>query len=421
MDFITRDALIAAMSAWVLDKARSLGEILLSQRAIDPADLAALEQMVDRHVARHDDDPEQSLAALSSVTSVVDALRSIADPDIEASLKSAASASRTDPDETVPSPSPGLAVCYQRVRYHAKGGLGEVFVARDTELNREVALKEIQSHYADDPSSRNRFVVEAEITGGLEHPGIVPVYGLGHYDNGRPFYAMRFIKGDSLKDAIDLFHNAETPTRDPGERILSLQKLLRRFLDVCDAIEYAHSRGVLHRDIKPSNVIVGKHGETLVVDWGLAKAVGRDDSGLGVGETTLRPSAASGSAETLPGQALGTPSFMSPEQARGDLENFGPRSDVYSLGATLYCLLTGKPPFEGKDVGALLSKVQEATSHPCVGLTHRSTGRWKRSVSRPWRPGRRTATPRAGRWPRTSSAGWPTSRSRPIPNRGRAR
>ena len=114
---------------------------------------------------------------------------------------------------------------------------------------------------------------------------------------------------------------------------------------------------MLHRDIKPGNVIVGKHGETLVVDWGLAKPLGRVEPGSDAGERTLMPSSASGSAETLPGSALGTPAYMSPEQASGDLDRLGPRSDVYSLGATLYCLLTGKPPFEGDDIGEVLRKV----------------------------------------------------------------
>ena len=121
---------------------------------------------------------------------------------------------------------------------------------------------------------------------------------------------------------------------------------------------------MLHRDIKPGNVIVGKHGETLVVDWGLAKPLGRVEPGSGSGERTLMPSSASGSAETLPGCALGTPAYMSPEQAAGDLDRLGPRSDVYSLGATLYCLLTGKPPFEGEDVGEVLRKVQQGEFPP---------------------------------------------------------
>ena len=149
---------------------------------------------------------------------------------------------------------------------------------------------------------------------------------------------------------------------DPGRRSLELRKLLRRFLDVCNAIDYAHSRGVLHRDIKPANVIVGRHGETLVVDWGLAKPLGRSDPGSG--ERTLVPSSSSGSSETLPGSALGTPAYMSPEQAEGALDRLGPRSDVYSLGATLYCLLTGRPPYTGDDAGAILRAVQRGEFRP---------------------------------------------------------
>ena len=244
------------------------------------------------------------------------------------------------------------------LRPHAQGGLGAVFVALDGELHREVALKQILDQHADDPESRHRFLLEAEITGGLEHPGIVPVYGLGTYADGRPYYAMRFIRGDSLKEAIARFHADAGLKQDPGRRSLELHQLLRRFVDICNAIDYAHSRGVLHRDLKPGNVIVGKYGETLVVDWGLAKPLGHAEPTGRSEERTLVPSSGSGTAGTLPGSALGTPAYMSPEQAAGDLEHLGPRSDVYSLGATLYCLLTGRAPFEGDDLGAILRGVQ---------------------------------------------------------------
>jgi len=175
---------------------------------------------------------------------------------------------------------------------------------------------------------------------------------------------MRFIRGDSLKDAIEGFHKADVPGRDPGERLLELRKLLGRFLDVCNAIAYAHSRGVLHRDLKPGNIMLGKYGETLVVDWGLAKPIGRPESAANSEEETLKPASASDYALTGMGAAIGTPQYMSPEQAAGQLDQLGPASDVYSLGATLYCLLTGKAPFEGAGGGGVLQRVQRGDFPP---------------------------------------------------------
>jgi serine/threonine-protein kinase len=254
---------------------------------------------------------------------------------------------------------------YCPLRLHARGGLGEVYVARDEELGREVALKEIQGRYAHDPVCRARFLIEAEVTGGLEHPGIVPVYSLGHHADGRPYYAMRFIRGDSLKEAIERFHQLGAASRNLSEEALEFRKLLGRFVDVCNAIAYAHSRGVLHRDLKPGNVMLGKYGETLVVDWGLAKSLDWSGPDADAGEGPLRPpsrNAIPGATRT--GSALGTPAYMSPEQAAGRLDQLGPASDVYSLGATLYCLLSGKAPFDGDDLNALMEKVRSGTFAP---------------------------------------------------------
>src|SRR5439155_27299153 len=124
---------------------------------------------------------------------------------------------------------------------------------------------------------------------GLEHPGIVPVYGLGQYPDGRPYYAMRFIRGRTLKEAIDVYHDDEGRSRDPAQRVLELRALLNRLIAVCNALAYAHTRGILHRDIKPSNIMLGGFGETLVVDWGLAKAVDRPETTEASDLQPLRP------------------------------------------------------------------------------------------------------------------------------------
>jgi eukaryotic-like serine/threonine-protein kinase len=260
---------------------------------------------------------------------------------------------------------------FRAIRPLAKGGLGEVFVARDEELRREVALKLIQEQFAGDPDSHDRFLFEAEITGRLEHPGVIPVYGLGVDEKGRPYYAMRLVRGESLKESIARFHRANGPTPEPGERSLALRELLRRFIDVCNTIAYAHGRGVLHRDLKPANVMLGSFGETLVVDWGLAKIAGQPHSEALAPGAALNPETRCGINSTKQGSWLGTPSFMSPEQAAGRIDLIGPSSDVYSLGATLYNLLTGKSAFDGTDVTTVLSQVQEGSFPPPRSLDPR--------------------------------------------------
>ena len=362
---IDQGQLVAAFQSWARASDRPLAEHLTTRGDLDAEQRAGIEAMVALHLKKYAGDAERSLAAIPASDLTREHLARLGDAPTEASVVQPGLASTLAGGDTERTATYGFgsgtadSQRFRVLRPHARGGLGTVFVALDTELHREVAVKEILDNHVNDPVSRARFLLEAEVTGGLEHPGIVPVYGLGTYADGRPYYAMRFIRGDSLKTAIEQFHADAGLKSDPGRRSLELRKLLRRFTDVCNAIDYAHNRGVLHRDIKPSNIIVGKYGETLVVDWGLAKPLGRLEPGLQAGERPLVVSAASGSTATLAGSALGTPAFMSPEQADGDLERLGPRSDVYSLGATLYCLLTDKPPAEGADIGAVLGAVRK--------------------------------------------------------------
>lgn len=232
---------------------------------------------------------------------------------------------------------------------HAEGGLGRVYRAVDREVGREVALKTIREERADDPESQARFLLEGKVTGMLEHPGIVPVYGMGRDANDRPYYAMRLIRGQSLKEAILEYHG-QTP-RSPAR----LRELLGRLVQVCQAVEYAHSRGVIHRDLKPENIMLGPFGEALAVDWGLARVSEHLAEETSDG-STLPPWQLDGTQTGIVGRARGTLAYMSPEQAAGSVERMGPASDVYSLGATLYCLITGRAPRQSTDPGSMLDR-----------------------------------------------------------------
>lgn len=267
--------------------------------------------------------------------------------------------------EPEPSPAPApseLGRRYRTIKEVGRGGMGRVLLVFDDKLERRVALKEFlpreaagtvalrDARGASPPSERRsdlqqgRFLREVRLSAHLEHPGIVPVYDFGGDGGEELYYTMRYLEGRSLAEAL-------AACRNLGERL----HYLPHFRDICNAMAYAHHRRVIHRDLKPANVVLGAYGETMVVDWGLAKM--KDDSGesdrrLAAELDHLRSTAAPG--ETTFGTALGTPCYMAPEQAAGELDAVDHQSDVYSLGAMLYELITGDPPFAGGSPHAIL-------------------------------------------------------------------
>ncbi|MEP3479585.1 MAG: serine/threonine-protein kinase [Fuerstiella sp.] len=234
----------------------------------------------------------------------------------------------------------GVDCRFRLLRQIGEGGIGSVWLARDERLNRNVALKRLHVNGKDSADAIARFRREAEITGHLEHLNIIPVYLAGTDESSdKDLYVMRFVGKRTLTDAIREYHtNSETHDGT------GLHQLLGKFLRVCDAIAYAHSRGVVHRDLKPDNIALDNFGQVIVLDWGLAKVT--DDGELGPQLALREPSIESGHLQTLDGAAIGTPLYMSPEQAAGDIDGIDDRTDVYGLGALLFAILTGHAPHE---------------------------------------------------------------------------
>lgn len=258
-----------------------------------------------------------------------------------------------DADNWIPGELP-MHSQIRQLKFLQRGGLGAVYVGEDSANRRKVAVKFLHRHLAADTFCRNRFLLEAEVTARLEHPGVIPLYGVGQTADGYAFYAMRFIDGYSMEESVQqLHHDSSKSSADLLENDRRYRQLLNHFASVCKTIAYAHNRGIVHRDIKPANVMLGRYGETIVVDWGLAVPVVRDEPFRQSGEKTLMPVRNGDSSSS--DQGGGTPVYMSPEQTSKLAPT--PASDIYSLGATLFKILTGQPPVEGDSIALIKENV----------------------------------------------------------------
>lgn len=369
---ITPQQLHEVAAQWQQDPSRELSQMLVESGYLTEDDYNHIRRLVDDARAAHAGDSSAALQTFGGQRM------------IDATYRDAITLSQ-DEIRTVPMPEgaiPGVpldnidAVDETPGRYtnqseYARGGIGRVLLVHDQHLGREIAMKELLPFvdYVDESMKLEkspvrqsmalvtRFLQEARVTGQLEHPSIVPVYELGRRRDGTLYYTMKLVRGRTLAAAI----------REAGT-LPNRLALLSHFVDLCQAIAYSHSRRVIHRDIKPSNVMVGKFGETVVLDWGLAKVKDKtDDAASQMEETlkTLRLPAAKGH-ETHAGQVLGTPAYMSPEQAAGQIERIDERSDVYSLGAVLYTLLTGKYPYDGDNASEILNRLLVGPPRPVL-------------------------------------------------------
>ncbi len=246
---------------------------------------------------------------------------------------------------------------YVVIREIARGGMGKVLEVEDTELRRSVALKVLRKELVNRRDVVERFLEEAQITGQLEHPNIVPVHEMGVDGAGNLYFTMKFVEGHALSEILQKLREGNRDTL----REYPLLKLLDIFIKICEGMAFAHNRGVIHRDLKPANVMVGKFGEVQVMDWGVAKIVGKEfrsenDSGVVVTDRFDGDAV-----HTMMGSIIGTPSYMSPEQARGDVEQIGPATDIFSMGVMLYEMLALRSPWTGKTSDEVLEQVRTYT------------------------------------------------------------
>jgi PAS domain S-box-containing protein len=358
-DLIDAGQFVEACTLWATRKSTPLAQLLLERGWILPADKAHVDYLLVRKLQKYGGDARASLASVPD--DVKRSLAALNDLDIQRSLEDlprAAGLSMGTTIDHVPEPPER----YTLLRLHGRGGFGQVWLARDSVLGRQVALKELRSEKAESAAVRARFLREAYIAGRLEHPGIVPVYELARRGSDqRPFYTMRFVRGRTLTEAARAYHQKRQAGQTDSVELLAL---LNTFVTVCHTVAYAHARGVIHRDLKGANIALGDFGEVVVLDWGLAKLTGHREAEPDTQPADRDPEEVGAADLTVQGQAIGTPAYMAPEQAAGHLDLIGPRTDVYGLGAILYEILTGQPPFSGPNTNEVLRRVCEEQPTP---------------------------------------------------------
>lgn len=352
---IDEQQLSDAHALWAERKEQSLANILVEQGWIQERDRIEIEHLLGSQVQENAGSMQETLAQNVS-SEMLDEFSSALSSDVTVAMTVSSQNSEPAGPSSSPTETVDLSTVieplekrerYELLRVQGEGGLGRVWVARDQSLGRIVALKEIRNTEEASSDAIARFQREAQITSRLEHPNIVPVYD---WEDGESrYYTMRLVHGHTLDDAIKNYHRLKNEGKASR---LKLQELLTAFLGVCQAVSYAHARGVIHRDIKPANVLLGEFGEVILLDWGLARSRGDQN------ETRANADPVdANSLQTQAGEIMGTPAFMAPEQARGKIEEIDHRTDLYSLGAMLFMICTGRSPHRGNSTRDVLVSI----------------------------------------------------------------